>query len=54
MLTNPFTGVSLNLATVDQTFAIFIGGFAISMLAVIAGVLQFVGSDDLAARERRR
>jgi YidC/Oxa1 family membrane protein insertase len=41
-LTNPFTGVSLNLATVDQAFAIFIGGFAISMLAVIAGLLQFI------------
>jgi YidC/Oxa1 family membrane protein insertase len=41
-LTNPFTGVSLNLATVDHTFAIFIGSFAISMLAVIAGLLQFV------------
>ena len=55
-LTNPFTGVSLNLATVDQTFAIFLfGGFAISGLAVIAGILQFIqvrmtspraGSDD--------
>ena len=42
-LTNPFTGVSLNLATVDQTFAIFLfGSFAISLLAVIAGLLQFV------------
>jgi YidC/Oxa1 family membrane protein insertase len=42
-LTNPFTGVSLNLATVDQAFSVFLfGSFAISMLAVIAGILQFV------------
>jgi YidC/Oxa1 family membrane protein insertase len=42
-LTNPFTGVSLNLATVDHTFSIFLfGSFAISLLAVIAGLLQFV------------
>jgi hypothetical protein len=42
-LTNPFTGVSLNLATVDHAFSIFLfGSFAISMLAVIAGALQFV------------
>ena len=42
-LTNPFTGVSLNLATVDQAFAIFLfGSFGISMLAVIAGILQFI------------
>jgi YidC/Oxa1 family membrane protein insertase len=42
-LTNPFTGVSLNLATVDHAFSVFLfGSFAISMLAVIAGILQFV------------
>jgi YidC/Oxa1 family membrane protein insertase len=42
-LTNPFTGVSLNLATVDHAFSIFLfGSFAISMLAVIAAFLQFV------------
>jgi YidC/Oxa1 family membrane protein insertase len=42
-LTNPFTGVSLNLATVDQAFSVFLfGSFAISMLAVIAAALQFV------------
>lgn len=44
-LTNPFTGVSLNLATVDHTFAIFLpigAGFAISMLAVLAALLQFI------------
>jgi YidC/Oxa1 family membrane protein insertase len=42
-LTNPFTGVSLNLATVDTAFAIpLFGGFALSLLAVIAAILQFV------------
>jgi YidC/Oxa1 family membrane protein insertase len=44
-LTNPFTGVSLDLAKVDHTFAIFLpigAGFAISMLAVIAAALQFI------------
>jgi YidC/Oxa1 family membrane protein insertase len=42
-LTNPFTGVSLNLAQVDHAFSIFLfGSFAISMLAVIAAALQFV------------
>jgi YidC/Oxa1 family membrane protein insertase len=42
-LTNPFTGVSLNLATVDHAFSVFLfGSFAISMLAVIAAALQFV------------
>jgi YidC/Oxa1 family membrane protein insertase len=44
-LTNPFTGQSLNLATIDNAFAIYLplgAGFAISMLAVIAGILQFI------------
>ncbi|HEV7199482.1 MAG TPA: YidC/Oxa1 family membrane protein insertase [Candidatus Limnocylindria bacterium] len=44
-LTNPFTGVSLNLATVDHAFAIYLpigAGFAISMLAVLAALLQFI------------
>ena len=42
-LTNPFSGVSLNLATVDHAFSVIIfGGFALSLLAVIAGILQFV------------
>ncbi|MGH2462058.1 MAG: YidC/Oxa1 family membrane protein insertase [Candidatus Limnocylindria bacterium] len=55
-LTNPLTGASLNLGTIDQAFSVFLfGGFAISALAVIAGVLQFIqvrmtspraGSDD--------
>lgn len=41
-LTNPFTGVSLNLATIDEAFSIVVFGFAISLIAVIAGLLQFV------------
>lgn len=42
-LTNPFTGVSLNLGAVDHAFSVFLfGGFAISGLAVIAGILQFI------------
>lgn len=42
-LTNPFTGVSLNLATVDHAFSVVVfGGFAISFLAVIAAILQFI------------
>lgn len=55
-LTNPFTGVSLNLGTIDHAFSIFLfGGFAISGIAIIAGILQFIqvrmtsaraGSDD--------
>jgi len=41
-LMNPFTGVHLNLAQPDHAFALVIGGFGLSLLAVIAGVLQFV------------
>ncbi|MGH2392813.1 MAG: YidC/Oxa1 family membrane protein insertase [Candidatus Limnocylindria bacterium] len=42
-LTNPFTGVSLNLGTIDQAFSVFLfGGFAISGIAIIAGILQFI------------
>jgi YidC/Oxa1 family membrane protein insertase len=41
-LVNPFTGVHLNLAQPDHAFAIVIGGFGLSLLAVIAGILQFV------------
>jgi len=55
-LTNPFTGVSLNLGAIDHAFSVFLfGGFAISGIAIIAGILQFIqvrmtsaraGSDD--------
>ena len=41
-LLNPFTGVHLNLAQPDHAFALVIGGFGLSLLAVIAGILQFV------------
>ena len=41
-LFNPFTGHHLNLAQTDHVFALVIGGFALSALAVIAAVLQFV------------
>jgi len=41
-LMNPFTGVHLNLAQPDHVFALVIGGFGLSFLAVIAGILQFV------------
>jgi YidC/Oxa1 family membrane protein insertase len=43
-ITNPFTGVSLNLATVDHAFAIVLPGigFSLSVLAVIAALLQFI------------
>lgn len=43
-LTNPFTHVSLNLATVDHAFSIVIPGvgFILSFLAVIAALLQFI------------
>jgi YidC/Oxa1 family membrane protein insertase len=41
-LVNPFTGMHLNLAQPDHVFALVIGGFGLSLLAVIAGILQFV------------
>jgi YidC/Oxa1 family membrane protein insertase len=41
-LLNPFTGVHLDLAQPDHAFALVIGGFGLSLLAVIAGILQFV------------
>ncbi|MEP7083022.1 MAG: YidC/Oxa1 family membrane protein insertase [Chloroflexota bacterium] len=42
-LFNPFTGVHLNLAHIDQAFSIpLFGGFGLSLLAVIAAILQFV------------
>ncbi len=41
-LFNPFTGVHLNLAQTDHAFALVIGGFSLSALAVIAAALQFV------------
>ncbi|PZR64817.1 MAG: hypothetical protein DLM71_01055 [Chloroflexi bacterium] len=41
-LFNPFTGQHLNLAAVDHVFSVPVGTFAISGLAVIAAVLQFV------------
>jgi YidC/Oxa1 family membrane protein insertase len=41
-LFNPFSGQHLNLATVDHVFSIPVGTFAISGLAVIAAILQFV------------
>ena len=41
-LVNPITDVHLNLAQIDHSFAIPIGTFAISALALIAAVLQFV------------
>jgi YidC/Oxa1 family membrane protein insertase len=41
-LLNPFTAVHLNLAQIDHVFSIPIGTFAISALAIIAAVLQFV------------
>jgi YidC/Oxa1 family membrane protein insertase len=41
-LMNPFTGIHLNLAQPDHVFALVIGGFGLSLLAVIAGILQFV------------
>jgi YidC/Oxa1 family membrane protein insertase len=42
-LSNPFTGVALDLAAVDTAFAIpLFGGFALSLLAIIAAILQFV------------
>jgi YidC/Oxa1 family membrane protein insertase len=41
-LINPFTGMHLNLAQPDHAFALVIGGFGLSLLAVIAGILQFV------------
>jgi YidC/Oxa1 family membrane protein insertase len=44
-LANPFTGVHLDLAQVDHAFSIVLGGqggFALSLLAVLAAVLQFV------------
>jgi len=42
-LTNPITGVSLDLAVTDNAFSVMLfGTFALSALAVIAGILQFV------------
>ncbi|TMB50100.1 MAG: YidC/Oxa1 family membrane protein insertase [Chloroflexi bacterium] len=41
-LMNPLTGVHLDLAQPDHAFALVIGGFGLSLLAVIAGILQFV------------
>jgi YidC/Oxa1 family membrane protein insertase len=41
-LMNPFTGMHLDLAQPDHAFALVIGGFGLSLLAVIAGILQFV------------
>ena len=41
-LMNPITGVHLNLAQPDHAFALVIGGFGLSLLAIIAGLLQFV------------
>jgi YidC/Oxa1 family membrane protein insertase len=42
-LLNPFSGVALDLARVDNVFALpLFGGFALSLLAVIAAILQFV------------
>ena len=41
-LMNPFTGMHLDLAQPDHVFALVIGGFGLSLLAVIAGILQFV------------
>jgi len=41
-LMNPFTGMHLNLAQPDHAFALVISGFGLSLLAVIAGILQFV------------
>jgi len=42
-LFNPFTGVHLDLALIDNVFAIpLFGGFGLSLLAVIAAILQFV------------
>ncbi len=41
-LVNPFSGVHLNLAQPDHAFALVIAGFGLSLLAVIAGILQFV------------
>jgi YidC/Oxa1 family membrane protein insertase len=43
-LFNPFNSLHphLNLAATDQTFALVIGGFSLSALAIIAAVLQFV------------
>jgi YidC/Oxa1 family membrane protein insertase len=42
-LANPFTGVHLNLAEIDTAFSLpLFGGFALSLLAIIAAILQFV------------
>lgn len=42
-LSNPFTGTQLDLAKVDHVFALALpGGFALSALAVIAALMQFV------------
>jgi YidC/Oxa1 family membrane protein insertase len=41
-LMNPFSGVALNLADIDRTFAVVMAGFSISLLAILAGLLQFV------------
>jgi YidC/Oxa1 family membrane protein insertase len=41
-LMNPITGVHLDLAQPDHAFALVIGGFGLSLLAIIAGILQFV------------
>lgn len=41
-LVNPITQQHLNLAQPDHVFALVIGGFGLSALAVIAAILQFV------------
>ena len=41
-LFNPFTGMHLDLALVDQVFSFPVFGFPLSLLAVVAGILQFV------------
>ncbi len=44
-LFNPITGVHLNLADIDRAFSIALGGqggFALSFLAILAALLQFI------------
>lgn len=41
-LMNPFTGVHLDLAQPDHVFAVVVFGFGVSLLAILAGILQFV------------
>lgn len=44
-LLNPFTGVHLDLARVDHAFSLVLGGqggFALSLLALLAAALQFI------------